>query len=240
MFSPYESNLAVSALVRSHSGSPPRPGEISLAHQGVLFLDELVEFPRAALEALREPLETGRIAIARAVRRAEFPARFLLIAAMNPCPCGYFGSTHRACRCSPDQVVRYQSKLSGPLLDRIDLHLEIAALSPQELLDTPAAESTATVRERCSAARMLAMQRQGQCNQALAGQDLERHAARTEEAARFLNHAAARLGWSARGIHRALRVARTIADLQGSERLDTSHIAEAVQYRRALRSPGTG
>lgn len=229
-----------SAVALVGGGSPPRPGEISLAHHGVLFLDELVEFPRAALEALREPLETGRIAIARAARRAEFPARFLLIAAMNPCPCGYFGATHRACRCSPDQVARYQSKLSGPLLDRIDLHLEITALSPQELLDTPAAESTATVRARCSAARMLAMQRQGQCNQALAGQELERHAPRTEEAARFLNHAAARLGWSARGIHRALRVARTIADLQGSERLDTSHIAEAVQYRRALRSPGTG
>ena len=118
-------------------GSPPRPGEISLAHHGVLFLDELPEFPRAALEALREPLETGRITISRAARRAEFPARFQLIAAMNPCPCGYLGSTHKTCRCTPDQVARYQGKLSGPLMDRIDLHVEVPALPPADLLQAP-------------------------------------------------------------------------------------------------------
>ncbi|MFT3718433.1 YifB family Mg chelatase-like AAA ATPase [Pseudorhodoferax sp.] len=224
-----------SAVALVGGGSPPRPGEISLAHHGVLFLDEFVEFPRAALEALREPLETGRVAIARAARRAEFPARFLLVAAMNPCPCGYHGATHQACRCTPEQVARYQARLSGPLLDRIDLHLEMATLSSGELLEAPAGESTASVRARCTAARERALQRQGRSNQALEGRELERHAARTDEAGRFLNQAAARLGWSARSIHRVLRVARTIADLEGSERLDAAHVAEAVQYRRALR-----
>ena len=129
---------SASAVALVGGGSPPRPGEISLAHHGVLFLDELPEFPRAALEALREPLETGTITIARAARRAEFPARFQLIAAMNPCPCGYLGSTTRSCRCSPDQVSRYQGKLSGPLLDRIDLHIEVPALGNGELLAAPA------------------------------------------------------------------------------------------------------
>ncbi len=229
-----------SAVALVGGGSPPRPGAISLAPHGVLFLDELVEFPRAALEALREPLETGRIAISRASRRAEFPARFLMIAAMNPCPCGYQGARERPCRCTPEQVARYQSKLSGPLLDRIDLHLEIAALSPQELLDTPAGEGSAAVRARSTAARDRALARQGSCNQALAGQALEQHARRTDEAARFLNQAAARLGWSARGIHRVLRVARTIADLAGSDMLEVGHVAEAVQYRRALRHTGAG
>ena len=224
-----------SAVALVGGGSPPRPGEISLAHHGVLFLDELPEFPRAALEALREPLETGHISIARAMRRAEFPARFQLIAAMNPCPCGYLGSPQRACRCTPDQVARYQGKLSGPLLDRIDLHVEVPSLPPQELLQAPPGEGTAAIRERASAARHRAIQRQGKSNQALQGQEIDTHLGLEPAAAKFLNTAAARLGWSARSIHRALKVARTIADLAGAEATQVSHVAEAIQYRRVLK-----
>ena len=230
--SPHHSASAV-ALVGG--GSPPRPGEISLAHNGVLFLDELPEFPRAALEALREPLESGRITISRAARRAEFPARFQLIAAMNPCPCGYLGSRLKACRCTPEQVARYQGKLSGPLLDRIDLHVEVGALAPEDLLQAPPGESTASIRDRCAAARERALLRQGKPNQALQGKELDQHAALDPAAAKFLNIAAARLGWSARGIHRTMKVARTIADLAGAQSTQVTHVAEAVQYRRALR-----
>ncbi len=224
-----------SAVALVGGGSPPRPGEISLAHHGVLFLDELPEFPRAALEALREPLETGRITISRAARRAEFPARFQMIAAMNPCPCGYLGSRQTACRCSPDQVLRYQSKLSGPLIDRIDLHVEVPALPPEELLHAPPGESTTAIRERSTAARQRAVERQGKANQALQGQEIDDHLLLDSAAAKFLNTAAARLGWSARSIHRALKVARTIADLAGAKNTEVNHVAEAVQYRRALR-----
>ncbi|MDB5849907.1 MAG: ATP-dependent protease [Rhodoferax sp.] len=224
-----------SAVALVGGGSPPRPGEISLAHHGVLFLDELPEFPRAALEALREPLETGRITISRAARRAEFPAQFQLIAAMNPCPCGYLGSRQTACRCSPDQVSRYQSKLSGPLIDRIDLHVEVPALPAHELLGAPPGEGTALIRERSTAARQRAVARQGKSNQALQGQEIDTHVLLEASAAAFLNTAAARLGWSARSLHRALKVARTIADLAGATQTEVSHVAEAVQYRRALR-----
>lgn len=227
-----------SAVALVGGGSPPRPGEISLAHHGVLFLDELPEFPRAALEALREPLETGTITISRAARRAEFPARFQLIGAMNPCPCGYLGSRLTACRCTPDQVARYQAKLSGPLLDRIDLHIEVPTLAPADLLQSPTGESTATLRERCSAARVRAMQRQGKSNQALQGQDIDTHLRLEPDAVKFLNVAATKLGWSARSTHRALKVARTIADLAGSASTQLSHVAEAMQYRRTGRAGG--
>lgn len=229
--SPHHSASAV-ALVGG--GSPPRPGEISLAHNGVLFLDELPEFPRQALEALREPLETGHITISRAARRAEFPARFQLVAAMNPCPCGWLGSASKPCRCTPDQVSRYQGKLSGPLLDRIDIHIEVGALAPGELLEAAQGESTASVRERAGHARAAALRRQGKANHALAGREIDDHAHLDAGAVRFLHNAAAKLGWSARSTHRALKVARTIADLAGAQATLAEHVAEAVQYRRAL------
>jgi magnesium chelatase family protein len=225
-----------SAVALVGGGSPPRPGEISLAHHGVLFLDELPEFPRAALEALREPLETGSITISRAARRAEFPARFQLIAAMNPCPCGHLGSTLKACRCTPDQVSRYQGRLSGPLVDRIDLHVEVAAVPPADLMKATPGESTESIRARCTAARQRAIDRQGKPNQALQGQEIDTFLHLEDAAAKFLNTAGARLGWSARSTHRALKVARTIADLAGATATQVTHVAEAVQYRRALRT----
>jgi len=215
-------------------GSPPRPGEISLAHQGVLFLDELPEFARSALEALREPLETGRVVISRAARQAEFPARFQLVAAMNPCPCGHRGSVLNACRCTPDAVARYQGRLSGPLLDRIDLQVEVPAVPPQALSALPDGDSTEVVATRIAAARRLALARQGCPNAQLAGDALDAHAALDATTTPFLHGAASRLGWSARGFHRVLRIARTIADLDGAASITTAQLAEAIQYRRVL------
>jgi magnesium chelatase family protein len=214
-------------------GSPPRPGEVSLAHHGVLYLDELPEFARSALEALREPLETGRITIARAARRSEFPAAFQLVAAMNPCPCGWLGSG-RECRCTPELVARYQGRLSGPLLDRIDLHVEVPAMGPHELLGAPAGEPTSRVQARCIAARERAQARQGKSNHALHGVEIDLHAGLSGAAAEFLRLAATRLQWSARSTHRVLKVARTIADLAASSGVEVVHVAEAVQYRRGL------
>jgi magnesium chelatase family protein len=199
-----------------------------------LFLDEFPEFPRAALEALREPLETGRIVISRAARQAEFPARFQLIAAMNPCPCGHLGSALRACRCTPDAVARYQGRVSGPLLDRIDVQIEVPAVAPATLAAASDGEPSAVIAERVAAARARALLRQGVTNAALSGDALDAHCALDAPSARLLQSAAARLGWSARGQHRVLRVARTIADLAACEAIASEHLAEAIQYRRVL------
>jgi magnesium chelatase family protein len=226
-----------SAVALVGGGSPPRPGEISLAHGGVLFLDEAPELPRAALEALREPLETGRITISRAARQAAFPARFQLLAAMNPCPCGYLGAaaaTGRQCRCTPEQVARYQGKLSGPLLDRIDLRIEVLAVKPAELMAQPDGEASAVVAARVAAARALQMARQGLPNAQLEAADIDLHCRPDPAAAAFLRSAAERLGWSGRRLHRTLKVARTVADLAGSDVIAVAHVAEALQAQRAL------
>jgi magnesium chelatase family protein len=222
-----------SAVALVGGGSPPRPGEISLAHHGVLFLDEFPEFARSALEALREPLESGFITIVRAAQRSEFPARFQLIAAMNPCPCGYLGSTVVACRCTPSQVARYQSKLSGPLLDRIDLHVEVPALPASDLLLAAPGESSATIRARCAAARARARQRQ----QDDAPTSTTAQFQLAPATAQWLQAVATRLGWSARSTQRILKIARTIADLDASDSTHTQHVAEAMQYRSAIKAP---
>ena len=218
-------------------GSPPRPGEISLAYAGVLFLDEMPELPRAALEALREPLETGRITISRAARQATFPARFQLVAAMNPCPCGYLGAfaaTSRHCRCTPDAVARYQGKLSGPLLDRIDLQVEVPAVKPIELMGAADGEASAVIAARVCVARQRQQARQGRTNADLPVADLEAHCRLDRDARELLQRAAERLGWSGRGLHRVQKLARTIADLAGAEHIGAAHVAEAMQWRRGL------
>ena len=211
-------------------GSVPRPGEISLAHHGVLFLDELPEFDRRVLEALREPLESGNIHVARAGQRASFPARFQLIAAMNPCPCGHLGEAR--CRCTPDQVARYRGKLSGPLLDRIDLILDVVPVTEAEVSTRSGGDSTATVRARVSKARERQLARQGKANALLGPDEIERHCAVDAPGEQLLKRAFSQLDLSARGYHRILKVARSIADLASSTGIGAPHIAEAIQYRR--------
>ncbi|MBL8433461.1 MAG: YifB family Mg chelatase-like AAA ATPase [Zoogloea sp.] len=215
-------------------GSTPRPGEISLAHNGVLFLDELPEFDRRVLEALREPLESGHITISRAARRAEFPARFQLVAAMNPCPCGFHGHPDGRCRCTPEQIARYRGKLSGPLLDRIDLLLEVPMLSVADLQAAPAGEASAAVRERVARCRALQLARQGKPNASLAGAEIEAWCQPDAAGGKLLQSAIERLGLSARGYHRILKVARTIADMSESPAIGATHVAEAIQSRRGL------
>jgi magnesium chelatase family protein len=221
-----------SAAALVGGGSVPRPGEISLAHHGVLFLDELPEFDRKVLEVLREPLESGKVTISRASRQADYPAEFQLVAAMNPCPCGFLGDPRGRCRCTPDQVARYRGKLSGPLLDRIDLQLDVPALREEEITMATPGEASASVRERVIAARARQMRRQGRANARLVGKELEQFCPLDGSAQALLKQAIARLGLSARAYHRVLKVARSIADLAGLEEIGAAHVAEAVQYRR--------
>ncbi len=221
-----------SPVALAGGGSDARPGEISLAHNGVLFLDELPEFNRATLEILRQPMESGRILISRAKKNATYPARFQLIAAMNPCPCGHLGNAALSCTRAPRCAEAYQNKISGPLLDRIDLHVDVDAVNPWEMTrdDTPR-ETSAQIRTRVVAARNRQIARQGKVNAHLDGTELEQYAKLNDELTAFLNNAAEKMGMSARGYNRIKRLARTIADLRGAENIEMSDLAEALSYR---------
>ncbi len=223
-----------SAPALAGGGSNARPGEISLAHNGVLFLDELPEFNRTTLEILRQPMESGHITISRARQNAKYPARFQLIAAMNPCPCGHLGNTALACSRAPRCAEAYQNKISGPLLDRIDLHVDVDAVNPWEMKnnDDTQRESSEDIRKRVVAARRRQIERQGCVNARLDGPELERAAPLSTELTDFLNNAAERMGMSARGYNRVKRIARTIADLRGSENIEITDLAEALSYRQ--------
>lgn len=216
-------------------GGTPRPGEISLAHRGVLFLDELPEFSRTVLEVLREPLESGQITISRAARQADFPARFQLIAAMNPCPCGYLGHPSNKCRCTPDVIARYQGKISGPLLDRIDMQIQVGALAHEDMLKQSIGESSEHVAARVAHASARQLSRQGKHNNLLSNSEMDSHCKPDAAGEQLLRTAMTRLNWSARAYHRVLKVARTIADLDDASTIKQAHVAEAIQYRRALR-----
>lgn len=215
-------------------GSPPRPGEISLAHGGVLFLDELPEFRRDVLESLRAPMESGKVSLARAARQIEYPTGFQLVAAMNPCPCGFLGDRTRACRCTADQIQRYRHRLSGPLLDRIDIQLMVTASGPEEWASNRGGESSVTVRGRVLRAFEKQLKRQGHGNSALEPASLGATCPLSSAARILLDNAARRLMFSARAYHRTLKVARTIADLAEADVIDAPHIAEAVELRRGL------
>ncbi|MGH8160963.1 MAG: YifB family Mg chelatase-like AAA ATPase [Gammaproteobacteria bacterium] len=231
---PYRSpHHSASGAALVGGGSHPRPGEISLAHHGVLFLDELPEFDRHVLEVLREPLESGRIVISRVARHAEFPARFQLVAAMNPCPCGYLGDPHGRCRCTPDQVARYRGRISGPILDRIDLHVEVPRPEAETLAPErgPDGESSAAVAVRVAAARARQLSRNGKSSAALTVAEVNKFCRPDTTGKTLLEQASARLGLSARGYHRILKLARTIADLATSDAIASVHVAEAIGFR---------
>ena len=216
-------------------GSGPRPGEVSLAHHGVLFLDELPEFPRSVLEVMRQPLEDGRVTIARAAQAVTYPARFMLAAAMNPCPCGFLNDAMRECHCTPPQIQRYASRISGPLLDRIDIHLDVPAVKYQELRGAGEEEPSAAIRARVGAARQRQQQRFGgsaiYCNAQMGARELAAGCRLTLAGEQLLERAMQRLALSARAHDRILKVARTIADLAGADALEPGHLAEAIQYR---------
>src|SRR5438128_1292949 len=216
-------------------GTSPRPGEVSLAHHGVLFLDELAEFRRDRLEVLRQPMEDGIVAIGRVMRSVTFPSRFTLAAALNPCPCGFFNDGRRECICAQGQIARYLAKISGPLLDRIDLQVEVPALTPEEIASTTPREASSAIRERVEAARHIQRERfrrsHCECNAEMNTRQMRRFCELAPSSRRLLEHAVARLGLSARGYDRVLKVARTIADLGGSERINSAHVAESVHYR---------
>jgi magnesium chelatase family protein len=218
-------------------GSHPRPGEISLAHNGVLFLDELPEFDRRVLEVLREPLESGTITVSRAARQSEFPARFQLIAAMNPCPCGHLGDPAGKCRCTVEQVQRYRMKISGPLLDRLDLHVEVPRVAPETLRNLgPSPESSLVVGQRAGEARHRQLHRQGKSNARLTNTEVDKHCTPDEQGLAVLERAMRRFALSARAYHRILKVARTIADLESASDVTVAHVSEAIGLRRLDRA----
>ena len=230
---PYRSpHHTASAVALVGGGSNPRPGEISLAMNGVLFLDELPEFDRKVLEVLREPLESGHITISRAARQADFPARFQLIAAMNPCPCGYLGHHNGKCRCTPDQIARYRGKISGPLLDRIDIQIEVPAAPQEDLMRQTGGEPSGAIRQRVEKAYQRQLERQGRANARLAVKEIDEYCIPDLPGENLLKQAISRLNLSGRAYHRILKLARTIADLGESDSITSNHIAEAVQYRR--------
>jgi magnesium chelatase family protein len=214
-------------------GSNPRPGEVSLAHHGVLFLDELPEFSRAALEALRQPLEDGHVTISRVAATLSYPARVTLLCSMNPCPCGYAGDRRRVCRCTVGQIERYQGRISGPLLDRMDLFVDVPRLTRQELREERQAEESRFVRERVCGAREVQERRQGSPNSTLSGRRLREVCALRGDAETLFSRAVDRMGLSGRGHDRVLRVVRTVADLTGDEEIAAEHVAEALNYRRS-------
>ncbi|MYN11038.1 YifB family Mg chelatase-like AAA ATPase [Pseudoduganella aquatica] len=215
-------------------GSVPHPGEISMAHRGVLFLDELPEFDRRVLEVLREPMESGKVTISRAAHRADFPARFQLLAAMNGCPCGYHGHPSGKCHCPPDVILRYQGRISGPLLDRMDLLISVQPLSPDELEAPANGETSAVVAARVQQAWSIQQARQGKTNQLMGTRDIERHCKLDREGRAVLRDSMLKLHWSARAYHRVLRMARTVADLDHSSAITAHHVSQAIQFRRAL------
>lgn len=229
-----------SAVALVGGGNPPKPGEISLAHHGVLFLDELPEFNRHVLEVLREPLESGKITISRATHQAEFPAQFQLICAMNPCPCGYLGDARELCVCTTTQIQRYQNKISGPLLDRIDMHLQVIANNISQLMNaqkTVAPESSAAIRKRVIESRERQLARQQCVNARLSGNAIKQHCLLTPEAEKLLSTALEKATVSARTYHRLLKIARTVADLEGTEKITEAHISEAILLRLFSQRP---
>ena len=227
-----------SAVALVGGGSNPKPGEISLAHNGTLFLDELPEFDRKVLEVLREPLESGHITISRAAKQVDFPARFQLVAAMNPCPCGYLGDASGRCHCTSEQVSRYRAKVSGPLLDRIDMHIEVPRVANDILRKGIAGgeESSASIRDRVIAARNIALSRSGKANSALSAKEVKQLCVLSEASHLLLEKAMEKFGLSHRAYHRILKLARTIADLAHAKDISIQHLSEAISYRKLDRS----
>ena len=223
-----------SAVALVGGGNPPKPGEVSLAHHGVLFLDELPEFDRKVLEVLREPIENGKISISRANHQTDFPAQFQLIAAMNPCPCGYLGDASQRCRCTPPQIARYRDKISGPLLDRIDMHVEVPRVSTEMLRkgSTGGEESSPNIAKRVLQSQQRALVRQGQANHLLSTSQIKQHCDISDEDHHLLEQAIEKLGLSHRAYHRILRVSRTIADMDNQTNIQRHHLTEALSYRR--------
>jgi magnesium chelatase family protein len=222
-------------------GQIPKPGEVSLAHNGVLFLDESPEFKKNVLEVLRQPLEDGMVTISRATSSLSFPARFILIIAFNPCPCGYLGDMKHNCRCTPAQVQRYENRLSGPLLDRIDMHLEVPSVPYKEMSGGSSGDSSAEIKARVEQARAVqkkrfANRRNFHCNGQMTPKDMKKFCCLDKDSEKLLENAVERLGLSARSYHRIMKIGRTIADLDGTEPLQAKHIAEAIQYRRLDRN----